>query len=364
MGLVRGEINTVAIGVVLGGFLWTVLVALFAMDGISNRIFSLSMIGAHVRLLLAIPLFFVCETWLTPSMTAFVRGIVNSELVPTTEMTTFQTETSAIARWKDAWLPELVCLLLAAPLSFVKPQIDLGGETIILHSSPITGGMTLSGEWYWVVCLLVFRFLKFRWFWHLGLWYHFLWRLSRLQLHLVPNNPDGVAGLGLLELVHSQFAPLIMAFSTVEATSFAEEISIGTMTFGTMYPLLVVLLILYAAMFLGPLLIFVPKLENCRSQGLAAYGAVAARYVSEFERKRMAVGVAHELDLSGSPDLKSLADLTYSVRIVRNMRLAPISRRILVALVIPALLPMLPLVLFAFPIGGSAGSLVKMLLAL
>ncbi len=363
LGLVRGGTNTIAIGVALGGFLWVVELALFIMDGMSDRILSLSVIGAHVRLLVAIPLFFVCEAWLTPRMAAFVRGIVNSGLVPKTQLTTLQSATSAIARWKDAWLPELVCLLLAAPLSFIEPPIELAGGTSVYHPNPITGGMTLSGGWYWIVCLLLFRFLMFRWFWHLGLWCHFLWRLSRLQLHLVPTNPDGVAGLGSLELVHSQFAPLIMAFSAVEAASFAEEISAGTMTIKAIYPQLAVLLILYAVVFLGPLMIFTLKLKDCRSKGLADYGAVAARYVREFEQKWVGADGALEPDLLGSSDLQSLADLSDSVSVVRNMRIAPISRRILVALVIPALLPMLPLALFVYPVNTLAESLIKMLLA-
>jgi hypothetical protein len=291
-------------------------------------------------------------------MAAFVRGIVNSGLVPTSELTAMQSETSAIARWKESWLAELVCLLLAAPLSFVKPPTDLAVGTTVYHPNPVTGGMTLSGGWYWVVCLLLFRFLMFRWLWHLGLWCYFLWRVSKLQLHLVPTNPDGVAGLGSLELVHSQFAPLIMAFSAVGAASFAEQISAGTMTINAMYPQLVVLLIVYAALFLGPLLIFTLKLNNCRSKGLTDYGAVAARYVNEFERKWVGADGAREPDLLGSADLQSLADLSNSVSVVRNMRMAPISRRILMALAIPALLPMLPLVLFVFPIGTLAENLV------
>jgi hypothetical protein len=116
-------------------------------------------------------------------------------------------------------------------------------------------------------------------------------------------------------------------------------------------------------LFLGPLLIFTLKLKDCRSQGLADYGAVAARYVSEFERKWVSVDGAREPDLLGSSDIQSLVDLSNSVSVVRNMRIAPISRRILMALAIPALLPMLPLVLFAFPIDTLVESLVKMLLA-
>jgi hypothetical protein len=363
LGLVRGGTNTIAIGLALGGFLWVVQVALSIVGGISDRILSLSVISVHVRLLVAIPLFFVCEAWLTPRVAAFVRGIVNSGLVPKTELTTLQSATSAIARWRDSWLPELMCLLLAAPLSFVRPPIHLAGGMSVYHPDPVTGGMTLATGWYWIVCLLLFRFLMFRWFWHIGLWCYFLWRISRLQLHLVPTNPDGAAGLGMLELVHSEFAPLIMALSAVEAASFAEEISVGTMTIKAIYPQLAALLILYAALFLGPLMVFTIKLKDSRSKGLADYGAVAARYVNEFERKWVGADGAVEPDLLGSPDLQSLADLSNSISVVRNMRIAPISQRILMALGIPALAPMLPLALFVFPVDALAEHLIKMLFA-
>jgi len=85
--------------------------------------------------------------------------------------------------------------------------------------------------------------------------------------------------------------------------------------------------------------------------------------VDEFEQKWVGAAGARESDLLGSPDLQSLADLSNSFSVVRNMRLVPISRRLLMVLVMPALLPMVPLVLFVFPIDTLAESLVKMLLA-
>ena len=48
--------------------------------------------------------------------------------------------------------------------------------------------------------------------------------------------------------------------------------------------------------------------------------------------------------------MQSLADLSTTVNIVRNMRLVPVSTRLLITIVIAALLPMLPLFLFKYPI--------------
>jgi hypothetical protein len=53
----------------------------------------------------------------------------------------------------------------------------------------------------------------------------------------------------------------------------------------------------------------------------------------------------------GTADIQSLADLSNSVGMVRDMRLVPVSASILIYLAVAALVPLLPLVLFKYPIG-------------
>jgi hypothetical protein len=52
----------------------------------------------------------------------------------------------------------------------------------------------------------------------------------------------------------------------------------------------------------------------------------------------------------GTADIQSLADLSNSVSIVRDMRLVPVSLSIVKSLAVAALLPLLPLVLFKYPL--------------
>jgi hypothetical protein len=364
LGLVRGGTNTVALGLALGVFLWTVLAALALIEGIGHQVFSLSVIGGHVRLLLAIPLFFVCEAWVDPRMTAFVRTIVRSEVVPKTEWPVLESEIARISRWKDSWLPDAMCLLAAVLLSLIASQLPLSGATAAYDPSRAAAEMTLTGQWYWVVCLTLFRFLMFRWLWRLGLWCFFLWRVSRLELRLVPTHPDGAAGLGYLDVVHAEFAPLVLAISVVQAATFAEQISAGTTAFEAIYPALALILVVDAVLFLGPLGIFGPKLWACRVKGLSDYMAFAARYVSDFDRKWLGGDAVPREDLLGTPDLQSLADLSSSVDIVREMRVVPVSIRLLLSLAAAALLPLLPLLLLKFPVDALAEKLFKTLFGL
>src|SRR5262245_1362093 len=84
LGLARGGTNTVLLGLALGWGVWLLVVALAAIEGLTNRLSSMALIGAHARLLLAIPLFFIGETWVVPRMAAFADTIRRSGVVPPT----------------------------------------------------------------------------------------------------------------------------------------------------------------------------------------------------------------------------------------------------------------------------------------
>jgi hypothetical protein len=344
-GLVRGGTNAVALGLAIGFFLWIVLMVLGLVQGVGLRMFSLEVIGAHVRLLVVIPLFFLCEGVVDPRMRAYSATIVRSEVVPRETLPLLEAEIVRIARWRDSWLPEAVFLSAVVLMSLVWPHSQPYGATAAYDP-----GRSLAGLWYWAVCLPLFRFLILRWLWRLGLWWFFLWRVSRLPLRLVPTHPDGAAGLGYLEVVQAHFVPLVLAISAIQSASFAEELVAGTMTFEALYPALALTLAVDAALFLGPLLFFVPALWACRVKGMADYMEFAERYVNGFDRKWLRGGADPEEPLLGTSDIQSLADLNNSVNIVSGMRLVPASTRLAVELAIAAALPMLPLFLIRYPI--------------
>ena len=352
-GLVRGGTNTIPLGLALGGFLWIVLLALALIGGVAPRLFSFTVIGGHVRLLVVIPLFFICEAWVDPMMTRFVSGIVRKRIVPESALPALSAEIARAARWKDSWIAEAMCLLAAIAFSLSARLIPLPGASASHDPYHAGSGLTLAGFWYGIICLTLFRFLLFRWLWRLCYWPYFLWRITKLELHLVPTNPDGVAGIGLLEVVHTCFSPLIMAISALESASFAEEFSVGGMTFEAMYPSVVLVLAVDAVVFAGPLFLFTPRLWVCRIKGLGDYGGLASRYVDSFDIKWIRSADAGE-PLLGTPDIQSLADLSNSVNVVRNMRLAPVSAKLWVHIIIAALLPMLPLMLLKYPIAELA----------
>jgi len=309
LGLVRVGTNTVWLGVALGLLAWGVLMLLALLQGFGHKVFSLALIGVHVRFLVALPLFFVCETWVVPRMVEFVRNIVRSGLVPETELPALTSDIRRVGRMKDSWLAEVLFLLLAFTWPLIETVADLPGRTGNWASilAQAGGRLTLINGWYLMFCQPLFRFLMFRWLWHLVLWWYFLWRVEKLKLLLIPTHSDGVAGLGYLEVVQEHFIPLSLAISAVFSASFAEGIFSETMVFETLYSLIPMVLLLVAVLFIGPLFMFSRKLGVCRVTGLSEYMAMASLYVNNFDRKWIRGENASGESLLGTPDMQSLA---------------------------------------------------------
>ena len=253
-----------------------------------------------IRLLLVIPLLFLCETSLDPRLRDFVTTLVHSGVVPGNALPALNFEIARTGRWKDAWLPEAMCLLAAVLLSLFAAHLHISGKTAALEPTRVISDVPLSGLWYWIVCLPLFRFLLFRWIWRIALWCRFLWRLAKLDLHLVPTHPDGAAGLGYLEVVQTHFTALVLAISTLVSAAFAEEISSGKTVFEVIYPALAVTLIVDLALIFLPPCFFAFKLRACQEKGLSDYMVFAARYVNDFERKWLGAAAPAEEPLLGT----------------------------------------------------------------
>jgi hypothetical protein len=351
LGLIRGKSDTSRMGIALGLGAWVVLVLLALMQGFGPKLWSMAAIGVHVRFLVVIPLFFLCEVWVGPQMAEFIRHVVDSGLVPKASLPAMAADIRRIGRLKDSSLIEGLLLLIAFAAPLLETVVPMPGKTgswtSVLNSS---GGLTWLNGWYLGLCLPLFRFLILRWLWRLALWAHFLWRFQKLDLRLLAIHSDGVAGLGYLELVHENFSPLIVAISALYAALFAEGISTGSMVFEDLYSFVPMVTVLMGVLCVGPLVIFAPKLWVCRWTGMSHYMGLASRYVNAFDSKWVQGGESPQEDLLGTPDLQSLADLTNSVDMVRTMRLIPVGRKLLLALVGSVLAPMLPLLLMKFPV--------------
>jgi hypothetical protein len=357
---VRSETNTVLLGLALGWGLWLIIVALSMIEGVADRMFSLSLVGGHARLLIVIPLFFMCESWVVPRMAVFVSTITRAGVIPPGARPALDAEVARTRRRANRWWPESVLLIVAVLLEVAGVRLQTYGETG--SENPLR--TALSFRVYLSVGLTVFRFLLFRWAWRLALWGWFLWRVSRLDLRLVPGHPDRSGGLGTLELVHERFTPLIAGLSVLECASLAESISTGTLTATAIYPTIALLLLVDAVLFIGPLLVFTDKLWDSRTRGVDKYMNLGSTYVTEFEAKWANGGAAASEPLLGTADIQSFADLANAVSVVKSMRWITVGPRLLTMVTVAAVAPLTPLVLFQYPIAELAQKFFSRLIGL
>ena len=83
--------------------------------------------------------------------------------------------------------------------------------------------LTMAGYWY-AFSLPVLRFIVFRWYFRLFLWYRFLWKVARLPLHLKLFHPDRAGGLGFLSGSVIASAPVLLAHTDFLAGFIGDRI--------------------------------------------------------------------------------------------------------------------------------------------
>ena len=202
---------------------------------------------------------------------------------------------------------------------------------------------SLAGWWFGCVSLPLFQFILLRWYFRLFVWARFLWRVSRIELKLVPTHPDRCGGLGFLASVCPAFAPVLLAQGAVLAGTIANKIFFAGAKLPQFKLEIIVLVAVMLFSVLGPLLVFMPVLRHAKRVGLREYGSLAQRYVREFDQKWLRGRAPSEDTLLGSGDIQSLADLGNSFEVVRGMRAVPFTRDAILQLAVFTLLPLAPL---------------------
>jgi hypothetical protein len=341
------------LGVIIGLIGWAPLVVLCALQNIlltGPRVPFYESLGTHARFLLAIPLFFVAETWFDARAGEVLRELVRSRIVPVADVPRFVSMSRRAIALVDSWVIEATLAALTGILLISGIRSDL--PTVVStwrNVSGVSGALTWAGWWYTLVSMPIFQFLIWRWCWRLLIWWWLLWRIARLDLQLVPTHPDLAGGLGGLGVAHVNLCPLIFGLSGMLVASYAEDLIFGGAKLESLALPLTGVVAMSAMLVLAPLLIFAPTLLQVKQRGQLNYGALASTYTQAFHAKWIKGSPTKE-ELLGTADLQSLADLGNSFEVIDNMRIVPFSRNDALLLALAAVLPMLPLLLFVLPL--------------
>jgi hypothetical protein len=354
--------------VVLALFAWLPLLILSAFQGLalggSVRIPFLFDFPISVRLLLSLSLLILAENVIDERTQMVVKHLIQSGLVRENDHSAFESSVQQVLRMRNSFLAEgVIAGLVIFSAAFLRLEFSGTSSTwqFLVSSSGAT--RTLAGWWHVIVSIPVVTFLMFRWVWRYLIWCWFLWRTSRLDLHLVPTHPDMAGGLGFLGLAQVKYAIIIFALSSLLSSQMGQEILFGGASLANYRMTIFGFIALVLITFLGPLLVFSPKLFDTKRKGLLEYGALANEYTQSFERKWIRREAPEGEALIGSADIQSLADLANSFEIVRKMRPVPFDLpTAILPMVAAAAIPFLPLLLTVFPLEEIVKNVIGMLL--
>ena len=361
LGRGRDQVGRLWLAAALVLLTWVPTVLLALAHDNAGAAATLPGVGVHVRFLLALPLFLLAEVWADPHVAALVRRLVKSGVVRPTALGALAGALRRVAGLNQWGLAEALFFVLALGLVPLDAVIDLPGEIKSWTTAGVGPEMRLTpaGWWYHAVSLTVFRFLLLRWCWRTGIWWWFLWRLSRLDLRLVSTHPDRTGGLGYLEIAQGYFATEVFALSAVFSASFAEDVRFSGVSLDALVLPVGGTVLLFAVILLAPLLVFAPRLLEAKLRGLREYWELAERYVSGFDAKWIRGEPRAMEDLLGTPDIQSLSDLGNSLEVVRGMRVVPFGMSLVSAFALASLVPMAPLLLLQFPLAQLLTWLVR-----
>ena len=122
------------------------------------------------------------------------------------------------------------------------------------------------------------------------------------------------------------------------------------------------ILIFLLLLVLVPLTFFSGRLLYAKRRALREYGNVASVYVRDFHEKWLEGQNPEGERLLGTGDIQSLADLGNSFTVVNETRLVPFDKALVFYLAIILAAPLLPLLLFVFPLEEMIDRIVTLLL--
>ncbi len=304
-------------------------------------------VDVHVRFLVALPLLLVAELVVHQRMRLIVRQFIERGIVPARALADFKAFIDSAMRLRNSVVIEVLLIVMVLTATHYLWASQMALESATWYAAIVDGHRQYSpaGYWYAFVSIPVFQFLLARWFFRIYIWARFLLQVSRLDLHLVPTHPDRAAGLGFLGGSAAAFMPLLLSQGALLAGLIANHIFYDGKTLLDFKPEIIAAVVFFLLLVLGPLCVFAPRLAQVKRQGLLEYGALANRYVDEFDQKWLRGGAPLDEPLVGSGDIQSLNDMAGSFEVVHTMRPFPFSKTVVLQTAIAGLMPVLPLAL-------------------
>jgi len=367
LGLIKpNERRSVQRAVIAVLIVWAPLFVLSAIESLvleENKLGSLIVdLTVLSRYLIVVPLFILAEDFTIFRLGQIARHFIDAGVITAADRPRFDGILAQARRLLNSALVEVLVLVLAY-LAMITVMLVFPDQDIPLWHKAVGGatGYSWAGWWHVLVSAPVGLVLLLGWLWRILIWGLFLFRVSRLDLQLVPAHPDLVGGLQFVGVSLRAFLLLSFTISTIAAGGVANRVLHMGTSFFTFTYVIVAVVILSLVLFVGPVLVFGGKLVEARRRGILNYGGLAGAVGRELERKWLDDRNRVDEGALDVPHFSATTDLYQVVSNVYQMKPFPIHTQDLIALIVVTLLPFLPALLFEIPLNEILADLIEVM---
>jgi len=304
----------------------------------------------NARMLFGVPILLAGQPVMETAFRALVRAIRDAGLLTPSDTGRLDETLARLIRLRDSVIPELIFVVVAyakvaetvqTQLMYVRPW-GLVGTGVEIH-------LSTAGWYYVLVSQLLYQLLILISIWKWLLWCIFLYRLSKMDLQLVPTHPDQHGGIGFLGLSPAAITPTILVVSAVIGATWRSEIFREHVHWLSFKVDAAVLLGVVLIVTMGPLLLFVPRLARLRRLGIFEYGALGQFESMQFHKRWIQHRAGREEEFPASPEASTLTDYGSSYQNIEHLQPFPFDQGAFVGLVLAVAVPLLPVVLAEVP---------------
>lgn len=341
--------------VVITAFAWLPLLLLSVIEGFAFagvQIPFLYDIETHGRFLVALPVLLASETLIERILSPRIKNFIYKGIVREKDYPQFKAALDWTNRVRDSILPEviIVCSVYTIGLFFYGAEIAARTATWYAVPDETAWNVTPAGIWMLFVSVPLFQIFLVRAYIRMGIWFVFLWKVSKLDLNLIVTHADHAGGLGFLSKCAFSFSYFLFAQGALLSAYIAGQILyFGADPMSFKLEAAVFAVVFLAFVFL-PLVVFSSQMVKAKWQRGGKYSLLVSGYVQNFEDKWIEGHRDKDDVLLGSSDIQSLADLAHSYDIISQMRPTPFKTKDVIYMAAVALFPLAPLVFFVFSI--------------
>ena len=307
--------------------------------------------GIHARFLLALPLLIVGEGSMHGMTTRLIPYFHTSGLIRKEQREAFREILQGMVQLRNSSFPWIVIAALIVAWIGLQPPSQDNHELVWANiGEPTRFNLGFGGWWLDYVAQPIFFALLCAWLWRLALLFLLLKRVCGLDLQFIPTHSDRAGGLGFLERLPKAFSLFAFALSAVLASRLAHDVIYHGVHVMSLKLEVVVFLILLVILCLTPLMVFIPKLAAAKKQALLDYGALVGEHGRLVHRRWILGESLDDPSLLEAQEIGPVADTVGLYEAVTNMRAAPIGKSAILAVALPAAIPMLALFAIEIPI--------------